>query len=247
MKFNKIIKNLYGGVAILCATLAFTSCEAGVTYEESPENVYSEVGISSITISGREWFKGQIYASNWNKWVDNYIDTQNISKTSSFKWTNRTGNPYTLNDGTVVAPNETVELKSTRTEESCAEAPDGKLYVINMYAVDHATYVTPNKGYQFDASKFSGDFELLNAENNRSQKVVLPVRKNELVGVISLTNYNYCDVEPVDGAPTLGVPADFTAKGQRYLVKNITHRPAGVEQYQRLYEIRLTFLPGRMD
>ena len=31
------------------------------------------------------------------------------------------------------------------------------------------------------------------------------------------------------------------AQGQR--VKNIAHRPAGVEQHQRMYEVRVTFLP----
>ena len=32
------------------------------------------------------------------------------------------------------------------------------------------------------AAKFSGDFELVNPVDNRSQYVVLPVRKNEIIG-----------------------------------------------------------------
>ena len=244
MKLNNLIKNLYGGVAILCASLTFASCEQGVVLSEAPENVYSDVGVSYIQISAREWFKNQMYAVNWNEWKENYIDTQIISTSNDFSYLNTSSNVVTLNDGTKVQPGETVTVKCTKTEEACDEAPGGKLYVYNMYAVDHATYTTPNAGHLFDGSKFTGDFELLSAVNNRAEKIVLPIRKNELIGEIYLVNYNYCDVEPVD-APTLGIPADFTGTSQRYLVKNITHRPAGVEQYQRMYEIRLTFLPGR--
>ena len=245
MKLNNLIKNLYGGVAILCASLTFASCEAGVVLSEAPENVYSDVGVSYIQISAREWFKNQMYAVNWNEWKENYIDTQIISTSNEFSYLNTSSSVVTLKDGTKVQPGETVKVKSTVTEEACDEAPGGKLYVYNMYAVDHATYTTPNAGHLFDGSKFTGDFELLSAVNNRAEKIVLPIRKNELIGEIYLVNYNYCDVEPVDSAPTLGIPADFTGTSQRYLVKNITHRPAGVEQYQRMYEIRLTFLPGR--
>ena len=85
------------------------------------------------------------------------------------------------------------------------------------------------------------------AAENRARYVKMPVRKNELVGVITLVDRNNCTVEPVDGAPTLGEPGDFTGTSQRYLVKNICYRPAGVDQYQRLYEFRITYLPGSRD
>lgn len=245
MKFNNIIKKIYGGFAILCASLTFAGCEAGVVLSEAPENVYSEVGIQNIEISAREWFKNQMYAVNWKEWKENYIDTQVISSTADFKYMNTSNSVVTLKDGTKVQPGETVTVKCTKTVEKCEDAPGGEMDVYNMYAVDHATYKTPNKGHLFDASKFDGDFELLDPVNNQSETVVLPIRKNELIGVVYLVNYNYCDVVPVDDAPTLGVPADFTGVSQRYLVKNITHRPAGVEQHQRMFEIRLTFLPGR--
>lgn len=94
----------------------------------------------------------------------------------------------------------------------------------------------------FDGSKFSGDFELVNPVDNRSQYVVLPVRKNEIIGELYLVSYSVCTVEPVGDSPKLGMPGDFT-KPRRYLVKNIAHRPAGVEQHQRMYEVRVTFLP----
>ncbi len=251
MKLNKYLNKLYAGIAVLCSTLSFTACEADLTYEEAPESYYSQVGISGITISAREWFVDQMYAVNWNKWVDNYISTVTVGGTGSFSWTNNTNAAITVN-GKSVAPGETVTVTSSTTTESCSEAPDGTLYVYNMYVTDHAIYNTPNKGYLFDKNKFSGEFQLLdhngtayvNAAGSQSRYVRMPIRKNELVGVITLVDRNNCTVEPVNGAPTLGEPGDFTASAQRYLVKNICYLPAGVEQYQRLYEFRITYLPG---
>ena len=142
MKLNKFKNKLYAGIAVLCSALSFTSCEAGLTYEEAPESYYSQVGISGITISAREWFQDQIYATNWNQWVDNYISTVTIGGTSSFNWTNNTGAAITLVDGTVVAPGEQVTVASSTSTEACSEAPDGTLYVYHMYATDYAIYNT---------------------------------------------------------------------------------------------------------
>ena len=50
-----------------------------------------------------------------------------------------------------------------------------------------------------------------------------------------------CKVEPVDGAPALGTPGDYT-KPQKYLVTNTTFRPDGVPEYSRLYEIQVHLL-----
>jgi len=239
---NKLLNNICKGVAALCCIGAISSCTAGLTYEEAPESVYSEVGVSKIDIKARELFNDKIYAINWNKWVDNYIDTRLIGSSSSFKWTNRTGAPYTLPDGTVVPAGEEVTVTGSETIESDSNAPDGKVYVVNVYAASDVQYETANKGFLFDGSKFSGDFELVNPVDNRSQNVILPVRKNEIIGEFYLVSYSVCTVEAVDDAPKLGVPGDFS-KPCRYLVKNIAHRPAGVKQYQRLYEVRVTFLP----
>lgn len=239
---NKLLNKIYVSAAILCCVWAASGCTAGLTYEEAPESVYSEVGASKFDVKARELFTDKIYAVNWNKWAENYIDTRLIGSSDVFDWTNRTGAPYTLPDGTVVEAGETVKIKGSETVESDSSAPGGEVHVLNVYAASKVQYQTANKGYLFDGSKFSGDFELVNPTGNRSQYVVLPVRKNEIIGEIYLVNYSVCTVEPVDNAPKLGMPGDFT-KPCRYLVKNIAHRPAGVGQYQRLYEIRVTFLP----
>ena len=145
-------------------------------------------------------------------------------------------------DGKVVAAGESIKVEGSETIESDSSAPDGKVYVLNVYAASDVQYSTANKGFLFDGSKFSGDFELVNPVDNRSQYVVLPVRKNEIIGELYLVSYSVCTVEPVGDSPKLGMPGDFT-KPRRYLVKNIAHRPAGVEQHQRMYEVRVTFLP----
>lgn len=239
---SKLIYKIYTGAATICCALVISSCTAGLTYEEAPESVYSEVGVSKFNVNARELFTDKIYAVNWHKWVDNYIDTRMIGSSSTFKWTNRTGASYTLPDGTVVEAGESVEVGGSETVETDSSAPGGEVHVLNVYAASKVQYQTANKGYLFDGSKFSGDFELVDPVDNRSQNVILPVRKNEIIGEIYLVDYSICTVEPIGDAPKLGMPGDFT-KPCRYLVKNIAYRPAGVGQYQRLYEIRVTFLP----
>ena len=215
MKFTKMFNKLYIGLAMLCG-VSFASCEAGLTYEEAPESVYSEVGVNSGTpfiVRARQLFPNQIWAKNWNKYADNYMNTQQIS------W------------------------EATLSTESDASAPGGTLYVINVKANTRATFNTENKGFLFDGSKFSGDFQLGEEDPDNtgmSQWVNLPVKQNEVIGELVLVNPYDCVVERIDGASELGVPADFT-KSNRYLVKNICYRPAGVDQYTRLYEVRVTF------
>lgn len=239
---NKLLNKVYAGAAMLCCALAFSGCTAGLTYEEAPESVYSEVGVSQFRVSARELFTDKIYAVNWNKWVENYIDTRAIGSSASFEWTNRTGADYTLPDGTVVAAGEKVTVEGSTAVETDSSLPGGELHVLNVYAASQVQYQTANKGYLFDGSKFSGDFQLVDPVDNRSQYVVMPVKKTELVGEIYLVSQYNCTVEPLDGAPRLGMPGDLS-KPCRYLVKNISHRPDGVEQHQRVYEVRITFLP----
>lgn len=237
-----ILNKLSVGLALMGAC-AFTSCESGLTYVDVPESVYSETRVSTYTVKARELFEDKIYAVNWNQWVPDYISTVVIGGSSELTWVNKTGKNYTLVDGTVVAPDEEVKLKGKVLEENSSDAPDGKLYVMQTYALSKVTYSTPNNGYMFDASKFSGDFELITPdENGRARQVKLPVRPNETIVEFTLVDAAACVVEPVDNAPKLGVPGDFSSP-RRYLVKNITRRPDGVPQAQRLYEVRVTFLP----
>lgn len=257
MKFNNLSKRIFQGLSMLSVALAFTSCEAGLTYEEADESQYTQVGLSAVNIYARELFQDKMYAINWNnKVVENYMQTVTIGTTSDFKYVNTSGSTVTLNNGTKVAPGETVTVKSTKTEEPCDEAPNGKLTVFNIYAVDHAIYNTPGNGYMFAEDLFRGsEFKLLeynsdskeyeDATANKTRYVSLPVRKNELIGAVQMSTTNYdCLVEPVGDSPALGYPADYT-KPQRYMVINLSHRPAGVEQHKAMYEIRITFLPGR--
>lgn len=239
---NKLLNKICTGAVVLCSVSVISSCNAGLTYEEAPESVYSEVRVSKIDLKAREWFKDKIYAVNWNKWVDNYIDTRLIGSSDKFTWVNRTEAPYTMPDGKVVAVGESIEVKGSETIEPDSSTPEGKVYVLNVFAASDVQYATTNKGFLFDGSKFDGDFELVNPVDNRSQNVVLPVRKKEIIGELFLVDSFNCKVEPVGDSPELGKPGDFT-KPRRYLVKNIAYRPSGVEQYQRTYEIRVTFLP----
>lgn len=91
---NKLLNKICIGAAVLCSASVISSCTAGLTYEEAPESVYSEVGVSKIELKARELFNDKIYAVNWNKWVDNYIDTRLIGSSDVFTWVNRTGLLY---------------------------------------------------------------------------------------------------------------------------------------------------------
>lgn len=219
MKFSKMFNKLYIGVAMLCG-LSFASCEAGLTYEEAPESVYSEVGVSGtpFTLRARQLFPDQVWGVNYNQYSTNYMNTQAIS------W------------------------EATLTTESDATAPGGTLYVINVKANTKVIYSTPNKGFLFDGSKMSGDYELLDyvdgeyvpAADTKARYVRMAVKPTELVGELNLVNPYDNVVERINGAAKLGSPSDFT-KANRYLVKNICYRPAGVEQVTRMYEVRVTF------
>lgn len=238
-----ILKKLFFGLAVLCGVAGMTGCKAGLTYEDAPESYYSEVGVSTFTIRSRHLFENQIWGINYNKWVETALYTVVVGGGSEIQWVNKTDTDYTLLDGTIVAPGDTVSLSGTKTDESDPNAPDGIVTVLHSYVLPEATYTTDNKGFVFDGSKFSGEFELVDPTDNQSQSVNLPINPSELICDFTLVDYAACTVEPQDDAPALGIPGDYTVS-RRYLVRNNrTHRPAGVEEYRRLYEVRLTFLP----
>jgi len=237
---DKILRNIIAGVVLFGSVWMLTGCEKGLVYEEAPESTYSQVAATRFDVRAREVFEDKIYAVNWQQWVDAYLNTQLIG-TSDESWTNETGAAVTLSNGETVQPGETVT--GSIVEQSDASAPGGTLYVITAYVRDRATYQTANKGFLFDGTKFTGDFELVDPTDNRAERVNLPVRKNEIIGELVLQNVYDCVVERVDGATELGKPGDFS-NAQRYLVKNIAYRPEGVPQYTRLYEVRVVFYPG---
>ncbi len=248
----KILNKLSLGVLSL---LFAASCQSGLEYDEVPESYYSNVGLDSrrpCTVKARELFKDQIYAKNWDRWVEGYINTVEIGVPSSGtkEWTNPTNQTVTLN-GVSVAPGEKVTLRCSITTETLASAPDGQLYVVNLYADSKVTYSSPGKTYFFDSSKFSEISNYIGLVNpdadnpNRATQVTMGVRTNDIIVEMNLdgidTQYN-CNVYPQDGAPALGTPGDYT-QPRRYLVENIGRRPDGKESAKRLYEIRITFLP----
>ena len=103
MKITNMFNKLCVGLAMICG-LSFTSCEQGLTYEEAPESYYTEVSLGSpyFYLKSRELFPNMIYGVNWKQWAPNYVYTPQIS------W------------------------ETTMAEESSQDAPDGKLYVINV-------------------------------------------------------------------------------------------------------------------
>ena len=84
------------------------------------------------------------------------------------------------------------------------------------------------------------DGQYVAAADTKAQYVELPVKQSEVIGELYLVDQYNCVVERVDGAPALGTPSNFSTPA-RYLVKNVCYRPAGVQQYTRLYEVRVTF------
>lgn len=51
---NKLLNKICIGAAVLCSASVISSCTAGLTYEEAPESVYSEVGVSKIELKARD-------------------------------------------------------------------------------------------------------------------------------------------------------------------------------------------------
>lgn len=238
----KIINKLY---AIALGVLLMTGCQAGLEYTDVPESIYSNVNLASnlCNVRARQLFENQIYANNWNQWVPNYIGTVTIGnyQGDGKEWTNNSNSAFTIN-GVSVNPGGKTKVKNSLTEESLAEAPGGKLYVVNLFADAFAQYPAPNKGYVYDGSKFTGSFELVNPTNGRADNIKLPVRQNEVIVELLLSQEYNCKVYPQNGAPELGKPGDFT-QPRRYLVVNESRRTDGQEAAKRLYEVRITFLP----
>lgn len=242
----KIVNKILYAVGL---PLLLAGCEAGVVYEEVPESIYNNVELSSdlCNVTSRYLFTDKIYAVNWERPVENYMAVSTIGKyQKEADYTNTTSSAVTVL-GKTVAPGETVKVKNSMEVVDEASAPDGKLYVLNILADSKAVYKTANNGYVFQRGKFSGDFELTDAggtptDAETSEYVKLPVNQQEVVVYLILSDESACNVTRIGDAPELGSPQDFT-KPHRYLVTNRTRRPDGQPAAQRLYEIRMVFLP----
>lgn len=226
----------------------FTSCQKGLVYDEVPTDVYEDVSLSTdlCKVETREIFTHKVYQVNYNQWVENMLLVSNIGLDyrSNQEYTNNTGGNVTIL-GQIVKPGEKVMVKNILTTEDDASAPDGKVYVINVFASAKATYTTPNKGHLFVASEFQGEgvvpeFET-QVEEGKYQQAILPADPTQLSVALLLNNSKACEIERVNDAPELGKPGDYS-KPQRYMVVNITRRPDGKSAARRLYEIRVQLL-----
>ena len=243
------IKNI-SAITITCL-LILVSCTQGIVYDEVPESVYTELGLGSglAKIRVRELFENKVWQVNYNdgqgQWLENYIGMTQISGgyEAGKDYTNNTGSDVTIM-GKVVKPGEKMYVNNTLEEVADASAPEGKKYIVHMFSPTKARYTTPNKGHLFVESAFDKESvkpEMVDHVDGKSQSIILPVRQDALVIEFILANQSACSVEPVNGAPTLGTPSDYT-KPQQYMVINTAYRPAGIPQYRRLYEIHVQLL-----
>lgn len=250
MKMISKIKNISAGLLLVLATTLTTSCQSGIEYEAAPEEYYTDVDLYTSLVYSRYLFTDCVYGKNYGQYTT-YI-AQTSLQSSKVEWTNNTGSDYTVsvngvsqtiaNGQTVTIPNG-INNMSTRED---ASAPDGKVYVLTYYLLPKVTYSMPNKGFLFDINKYTGSdhFELVDGVDGKAEKVIGDVNPKQLVISLIPSSYSGTDMTltPVNGAPALGTPADYSVPRQ-YLLKNEYYRPEGVPQAQRLYEVQVVMLP----
>lgn len=247
------IGNKLGAIAF--SALLFASCQSGLVYEEVPESIYNDVNLTSnfCTVQSRHLFENQLYGVNWNKYSEGYISTVTIGnyQGDGKTFTNDTAEPVTILN-TTLQPGESITIKNNMDVVDDASAPEGKLYILNIYADKVTLYSSPNKGFLFDGSRLTGDFVLGNTNKNgqfiptepqsgMDQQVIMPVNPKEVIVALLLSQEYNCQVTNIDGAPQLGLPGDYSIP-RRYLVTNISRRTDGQPAKERLYEVRITFI-----
>ena len=243
------IKNIFLATIMCITTLG--SCTSGIVYDEVPESVYSELGLGSglAKIRVRELFNNKIWQVNHNdgkgQWLESYIGQTQISQAyqGGKEYTNNTGADITIM-GKVLKVGETVLVKNEIEVVDDSSAPEGKRYIVHLFSETMAKYSTPNKGHLFVESAFAKDTAkpiMIEPVDGKSREIILPVRPEALVVEFILANDKACRVDPVNGAPALGTPTDFT-KSHQYMVSNTAYRPDGAPEYSRLYEIKVQLL-----
>lgn len=231
---------------ILCA-FSFFSCEKGLVYDEVPESVYNNVSLTGnlCRVEARELFTHKVWQVNYNQWAENMISTTHIGEAyhAGADYTNNTDAAITIL-GETLSPGESMFVKNTMTTADEASAPDGKVYILNVFANANATYTTPNKGHLFVESEFANDPIkpiLVEPEDGMARSIILPSDPKRLIVGILLENSYACKVERIEDAPELGKPGDFSVP-RRYMVVNTTKRPDKQPAAKRLYEIRVQLL-----
>lgn len=244
------LKNIL--VAAVFCIAALPGCQSGIVYDEVPESVYTNVNMGSglVKVRVRELFTNKIWQVNHNdgkgQWLENWLAQTLISEgyQNGKDYTNNTGSDVTIM-GKVLKPGETMFVQNTLEIVDDSSAPEGKKYIAHIFSPTKVTYTTPNKGHLFVASAFEGDKlqpEFVEeVEEGKYRSAVLPVRQDALVLEFIMEDIYANRVEPLNGAPTLGTPGDYT-KPHRYMVINTTYRPEGVPETRRLYEIQVQLL-----
>ena len=244
------LKNIL--VAAVCCLTALSGCQSGLVYDEVPESVYTNVNLGSglAKVRVRELFTNKIWQGNRNdgkgQWLENWLAQTLISESfqNGIDYTNNTGSDVTIM-GKVLKAGETMFVQNTLEVVDDSTAPDGQKYIIHVFSPANVMYTTPNKGHLFVASAFDGDnlhpVFVEEVETGKYRSAIVPVRQDALVVELILEDMYACRVEPVNGAPALGAPADFTQPHQ-YMVINTAFRPEGAPETRRLYEIQVQLL-----
>lgn len=249
------IKNLL--FAFIFGITALTSCQSGIVWDEVPESVYSNLELSGGFVRNRprELFVNKVWQVNYNngkgQWLENYLARSVVDAIENgIEYTNNTGAPMSILNKTLAA-GETMTVKNTMEIIDDSSAPEGKKYIIHVFTLDKVEYMTPNKGHLFVQSAFESEsvkpyayYEEVKEGMFRS--VIMPVKMNEMVLEFILDDQGACRVDPVNNAPKLGIPGDFTQPRQ-YMVTNTAIRPDGAPEYKRLYEIQVHVLTVTPD
>lgn len=241
-------------MATLCMA-ALASCTSGIVYDEVPESVYSDVelGAGLAKIRVRELFTNKVWQVNHNdgkgQWLEEFLAQTQISQgyQDGKDYINNTGSDVTIM-GQVLKPGEKMFVQNTLEEVADNSAPDGKKYIAYLFSPTKVTYSTPNKGHLFVESAFANEsvkpIMVEEVVEGKFRSIILPVRQNALVIEFILANQYASSVEPINGAPALGTPGDYT-KPQQYMVINTAFRPTDAPEYKRLYELRVQLLDER--
>lgn len=165
---------------------------------------------------------------------------------NGIEYTNNTGaSMMILNKSLAVG--ETMTVNNIKEIVDDSSAPEGEKHIIHVFLLDKVEYITPNKGHLFVKTAFDTENVKPSAYYEEVQEgmfrsVIMPVKINEMVLEFILDDQGACRVDPVNGAPKLGTPGDFSQPCQ-YLVTNTALRPDGASEYKRLYEIQVHVLP----
>lgn len=250
------LKNIL--VALTLGLTTLSSCQNGIEWDEVPESAYTELDLGSgyMRFRPRELFKNKVWQVNYGtsgQWAENFLGKSYIPGfEQGLEYTNTTDKTIDVL-GKALAPGEKMIIKNTQEIVSDSNAPGGEKYIIHIFAFDKVGFNTPNKGHAFIKSAFDGESvkpyafiekiesEAAGAKDDMYRYVVMPTKQHEMVLEFIWEKADACAVEPLNGAPQLGTPGDYT-KPQQYLVKNIAFRPEGVPQSQRLYEVQVHLL-----